>query len=158
MQFTLIDRIVQLEENRQIKAVKTLTLAEEYLQDHFPRFPVMPGVLMLESLFQASAWLLLKSDDFARPLIELAETRNIKYADFVSPGQVMTVSATVTKQDAEGQTILRAQGCVGDTAAVGGRLIVRQKCLADDDASKSALDAQMRNRLRNRFELLYRPE
>ena len=53
MRFTLIDRITELKPGVSITAVKGLTLAEEYLQDHFPRFPVMPGVLMLEAMFQA---------------------------------------------------------------------------------------------------------
>ena len=57
MRFTLIDRIVELEPGVQITAVKNLTMAEEYLADHFPHFPVMPGVLMLEAMTQAAAWL-----------------------------------------------------------------------------------------------------
>ena len=48
MRFSLIDRIVELEPCVRITAVKTLTMTEEYLADHFPHFPVMPGVLMLE--------------------------------------------------------------------------------------------------------------
>ena len=46
MRFTLLDRITQLEPGVRIEAVKNLSLAEEYLADHFPLFPVMPGVLM----------------------------------------------------------------------------------------------------------------
>ena len=57
MRFSLIDRIVELEPGVRITAVKSLTMAEEYLADHFPHFPVMPGVLMLEALTQAGAWL-----------------------------------------------------------------------------------------------------
>ena len=45
--------------------VKNLSLAEEYLSDHFPGFPVMPGVLMLEALTQAGAWLVRELEDFA---------------------------------------------------------------------------------------------
>ena len=53
MRFTLVDRIVLLEPGAKIVTVKTLSLAEEYLADHFPRFPVMPGVLMLEAMTQS---------------------------------------------------------------------------------------------------------
>ena len=49
MKFSLIDKIDLLEPNREIVATKSLTMAEEYLQDHFPKFPVMPGVLMIEA-------------------------------------------------------------------------------------------------------------
>ena len=53
MRFTLIDRIVELEQGARITAVKSVSLAEEYLRDHFPRFPVLPGVMMLEAMTQA---------------------------------------------------------------------------------------------------------
>ncbi|MFM7737804.1 MAG: beta-hydroxyacyl-ACP dehydratase, partial [Planctomycetota bacterium] len=56
MRFAQIDRIVSLIPGDSVRAVKGLALSEEYLQDHFPRFPVMPGVLMLEAIFQASAY------------------------------------------------------------------------------------------------------
>ena len=68
MRFTLIDQITLLEPDKKIEAVKNVTLSEEYLQDHFPRFPVLPGVLMLEALTQASAWLIRVSEDFALDL------------------------------------------------------------------------------------------
>ena len=47
MQFTLIDRITDVQPGASITAVRALSLAGEYLQDHFPRFPVMSGVLMI---------------------------------------------------------------------------------------------------------------
>ena len=53
MRFNLIDRIVAVEPERSLQAIKLLTLGEEYLADHFPAFPVMPGVLMLQTLVEA---------------------------------------------------------------------------------------------------------
>ena len=53
MRFTLLDRITDLRPGISITAVKTLLPDEEYLRDHFPRFPVMPGVLMLETMYEA---------------------------------------------------------------------------------------------------------
>ncbi|MGA2173288.1 MAG: hypothetical protein ABSG82_09830 [Sedimentisphaerales bacterium] len=57
MRFILIDKIVELEAGRRIKTVKCVTLAEEYLADHFPTFPVLPGVLLLEGLIESASWL-----------------------------------------------------------------------------------------------------
>ena len=57
MRFTLIDRIVDFQPGVRLTAMKSLTMTEEYLGDHFPNFPVMPGVLMLEAMTQAAAWL-----------------------------------------------------------------------------------------------------
>ena len=79
------------EAGRKITSVKLLTLAEEYLQDHFPSYPVLPGVMMLEALTQASAWLIRASEDFAHSVVELKEARNVKYGNFVEPGQVLGV-------------------------------------------------------------------
>src|SRR4029453_8280527 len=53
MRFHLVDRILDVEPGRRLRAVKFLTLAEEYLADHFPTFPVMPGVLQLQALIEA---------------------------------------------------------------------------------------------------------
>ena len=109
MQFILIDKILELNKGSDITAIKTLSIAEEYLKDHFPRFPVMPGVLMLEGLFQSSAWLVRESEDFAHSMIIMKEARNTKYAGFVSPGQTLTIRATILKQD-ETTTTLKARG------------------------------------------------
>ena len=63
MRFNLIDKIVEVQAGVSLKALKNLTLGEEYLADHFPTFPVMPGVLMLQTLVEAGAWLLRISED-----------------------------------------------------------------------------------------------
>ena len=64
MRFNLIDRIDGWESGKSLKASKFLALGEEYLADHFPRFPVMPGVLMLEACVEAAAWLWRASTGF----------------------------------------------------------------------------------------------
>ena len=89
MRLTLVDRIVDLEPGKRIRAIKCLTMLEDYLQDHFPRFPVMPGVLMLESMYQTAAWLMRATDDFAHSMVLMSEARNVKYTDFVEPGQTL---------------------------------------------------------------------
>src|SRR5690349_17293898 len=93
MRFALIDRILELEPGAKVVAQKNLSLAEEYLADHFPGFPVMPGVLMLEAMTQAGAWLVRATEDFAHSIVVLSEARNVKYGNFVEPGQTLTVTA-----------------------------------------------------------------
>ena len=87
MRFRLIDRITQLEPGQHIEAVKRLHATERYLEDHFPRFPIMPGVLMLETMYQAAHWLVRKTEDFAHSMVVLKEARNVKFSGFVKPGQ-----------------------------------------------------------------------
>ena len=156
MRFRLIDRITALEPGVRITAVKGLAYAEEYLQDHFPRFPVMPGVLMLEAMYQASAWLVRKSEHFAHAAVVLQEARNVKYADFVEPGQLLTVTAEIIKQD-QTTTTLKAQGTVHQAVAVSARLILERFHLADRFAQQTAGDEYARRCLREEFELLYWP-
>src|SRR5438552_16491396 len=111
MRFRMLDRITELVPGERITAERKLTGNEDYLKDHFPLFPVMPGVLMLEAMYQAGAWLVRGSEDFAHAFVLLKEARNVKYADFVKPGQVLTVSAEFVKQDPETIT-LKASGTV----------------------------------------------
>ncbi|HEX5312581.1 3-hydroxyacyl-ACP dehydratase FabZ [Aquabacterium sp.] len=59
--FLLVDRVLEIEDNVQIKAVKNVSINEPFFQGHFPKRPVMPGVLMLEALAQAAALLVFSS-------------------------------------------------------------------------------------------------
>src|SRR5207248_10110578 len=99
MRFNLIDRIVEVQPGRLLRAVKNLTLGEEYLADHFPTFPVMPGVLMLETLVEAGAWLLRVSSGFQHSVITLREARVVKYGAFMEPGRQMAVTVDLIEQN-----------------------------------------------------------
>ncbi|HUT09266.1 MAG TPA: 3-hydroxyacyl-ACP dehydratase FabZ family protein [Thermoguttaceae bacterium] len=156
MRFTLIDRIVELQPGAKITAVKNLTMAEEYLGDHFPRFPVMPGVLMLEAMTQASAWLIRVSEDFAHSMVVLREAANVKYGQFVEPGQTLTVTAEITKQS-DTETKLKAKGTVDDRVAVSARLVMARYNLADTNPDHDTSDQATRKELRELFSLLYHP-
>ena len=63
MRFILIDKVVSLETGKEIKAVKSVSLAEEYLADHFPTFPVLPGVLLLQGLIESASWLVRQKEN-----------------------------------------------------------------------------------------------
>ena len=95
MRLDLIDRITELHPGHSITAIKSLSMAEEYLQDHFPRFPVMPGVLMLEAMYQAAAWLVRASDGFRHSMILMTSANNVKFSDFVEPGETLVLQAEV---------------------------------------------------------------
>lgn len=156
MRFSQIDRITELHAGQSVTAIKVLTLAEEYLADHFPRFPVMPGVLMLEAMYQASAWLVRYSEDFAHAAVLLRETRNAKFSNFVLPGQVLVVQAHIVKQD-ETTTSIKAEASVADKTAVTARLVLERYNLSDRFPSRAATDALAIRTLRRQFELLYSP-
>ena len=156
MSVDFIDRITDLRPGERVEAIKTLTLAEEYLKDHFPRFPVMPGVLMLEAMFQASAWLIRQSEEFQHSVVVLKEARNTKYTGFVEPGQTLVVSAEIIKQ-AESTTTLKARGEIDGSGAVSSRLLVHRYNLRENDPAAAGKDAYMIEHLRRKFDLLYFP-
>ena len=155
MRFTLVDRIVELEPGVRIKALKNLSMAEEYLEDHFPGFPVMPGVLMLETMTQASAWLIRASEDFAHSIVVLCEARNVKYGNFVEPGGVLTVDSEIQSQD-EQHTKFKARGHVDGAPTVSARLTLKRYNLAETDPSRGDADAIIVQRLREQFAQIHR--
>lgn len=156
MRFTLIDRVVDLEPGARIVAVKNLSLAEEYLADHFPGFPVMPGVLMLEAMTQAAAWLVRVTEDFAHSTVVLKEARNVKYGNFVEPGQTLTITAEILGQD-EREVKIKAQGAVDGKQAVSARLVLDRYNLADADPERAIADQVVIQKMRELLALLYRP-
>ena len=143
MKFQLIDQIVELEPGRRIVARKSVSLAEEYLADHFPTFPVLPGVFMLEALVQASAWVVRERLDFAPGLVLLKEARNVTYKSFVMPGQTLTVESVCQELTAD-QSVFAASGAVGDRPTVKGRLTLRHLRLTDLDSGLAETETQLR--------------
>ena len=155
MQFWLLDRITSYEPDKPLTAVKNVSLAEEYLADHFPEFPVLPGVFMLEAATQAAAWLVRLSENYAHSIVVLHEARAVKYADFVTPGNTLTMHVEQTKSD-ERYVNMKFQGEVNGSISVSGRLVIERYNLADADPSKEGLDARIIEHQRMSEEILTR--
>jgi 3-hydroxyacyl-[acyl-carrier-protein] dehydratase len=153
MRFNLVDRIVEVQPSRSLRAVKNLTLGEEYLADHFPTFPVMPGVLMLETLVEAGAWLLRLSDDFRHSMIVLREAKNVKYGTFMEPGRQMAVTVELIEQNGSSATF-KGKGEVEGQATVSARLTLARYNLRDRDPALAAADERIVRHLRSLYELL----
>ena len=154
MRFTLIDRIDGWEQGKSLQAVKHLTLGEEYLGDHFPGFPVMPGVLMLQALVEAGAWLWRLTSDFRHSVIVLREVRNVKYASFMEPGRLLQLSVDLIKDEGNRWT-LRGKG----VSSAGSQTVAAQFVLAGYDLPErfcrgADLNARLRDHWRERFALL----
>jgi 3-hydroxyacyl-[acyl-carrier-protein] dehydratase len=99
MRFELVDAVLECEPDR-IVTVKQVSSAEEYLQDHFPGFPILPGVLMLEAMVQAARRLLTTRDPaMARHV--LGSVRALKYGAMVKPGDTLRVEVRIGETDSE---------------------------------------------------------
>jgi 3-hydroxyacyl-[acyl-carrier-protein] dehydratase len=94
MRFILVDRIVELTPGKKVHAVKHIALDEDYFQDHFPGFPVVPGVLLTEMMGQAAAKSLL-AEDLARGRPMLAQIESAKFASWVRPGSEVQLHADI---------------------------------------------------------------
>jgi len=154
MRFAQIDRIVSLVPGDSVRAVKGLALSEEYLQDHFPRFPVMLGVLMLEAIFQASAYLARATDDFRYSMVKLVEARNLKFQGFVQPGDQLVVMAKWHSEQGQ-QVKLKVEGTIDDRTAVSGVILIERYNLADRGLASTATDQYLIREFKRKYRLLF---
>jgi 3-hydroxyacyl-[acyl-carrier-protein] dehydratase len=118
MKFELLDSIDLLTDTK-IIASKSVTMAEDYLEDHFPSFPVLPGVMMIEALVQAASWLLMHRTQFSKSIAVLKEARNVRYGQFVAPGDTLKVEVEFLK-DTESGASFKAVGMVFAAGAGSG--------------------------------------
>ncbi|MDX2038688.1 MAG: 3-hydroxyacyl-ACP dehydratase FabZ family protein [Isosphaeraceae bacterium] len=153
MRFVLIDRITELNSGKSLVAIKNLSLAEEYLADHFPGFPVMPGVLMLEALTQAGAWLIREMEDFAHSVIVLKQAKTIKYGSFVEPGRQLQLKVELVSHDASEATF-KGVGVIEGQEMVKGRFTVTRYNLRDREPGLHTTDALIVSHLRDLYATL----
>lgn len=151
MRFHLIDRVVEWQTGQVLRAEKRLTLGEEYLADHFPSFPVMPGVLMLQAVVEASAWLWRASSGFEKTIVVLREAKNVKYGTFMQPGFTMEISTELIKVEGELATF-RGKGNVQG----GGQTVNAQVVLTSYPAPDSAVNDSIRTALQTQWQWLTR--
>ena len=152
MKFNLIDKIELLTDDR-IVGVKFVSLAEEYLADHFPTFPVLPGVMMLEAITQAAGWLLHHRTDFGKSIAVLKEARNVKYGQFVAPGNYLKVDVELQKSTETG-AVFKATGYAGTEQALAARVELAYFNLGDKQPELAGLDARLKDHHRLRWGVL----
>jgi 3-hydroxyacyl-[acyl-carrier-protein] dehydratase len=106
--FQLIDRIVDLDlAGRKIQTEATVPTASTIFEGHFPGYPLMPGVLLIETMAQTSGWLVVAANRFER-MPFLAAVKDAKLRAFVTPGQVLSVNASL-KHEGSGYSITEAR-------------------------------------------------
>ncbi len=158
MRFTLIDRIHEVSPGQRLRATKNLTLGEEYLADHFPTFPVMPGVLMLEALVQAAAWLIRITEDFDPTVITLTEVKGVKYGNFMEPGKQLKLAVEVQgSYNKELMTVpFKGTGEANGQSTVQARFVMQKRRLQDSRPELATMDEPIRRYYREQFALISR--
>jgi len=97
--FLLVDRVVEFEAHKRVRAIKNVTINEPYFQGHFPGNPVMPGVLVIEALAQAGGILtqLSHEADTSGKLFYLVKIDNAKFNRMVVPGDRLELDVTLSR-------------------------------------------------------------
>lgn len=157
MRFSLIDRIIELEPGNSITTVKNLTMAEEYLAEHFPSFPVMPGVLMIEAITQSSAWLVRVTENFRHSVVLLKEAKTVKFGQFVTPGKQLIVNCKWVEDDGQ-NTVIKAKGELDGRTSVSAKIIVTRFNLQDKSPVYRRDDQRLRAHHLKTFQMLATPE
>ena len=99
-----MDRIVELERGRRATGIKNVTLSEDFLADHFPEQPVMPGVMIAEAMAQLADWVVRESSDF-RCVGVVSSYDRLRFRNFVVPGDQLRLEVEITGQDASQATV-----------------------------------------------------
>ena len=128
----LVDRVLELEKGKRIKAIKNVSINEQFFQGHFPHRPVMPGVLMLEALAQAAALLSFETlgtmpDD--KTVYYFAGIDGARFKRPVEPGDQLTLDVTLDRMKA-GVFKFTARASVGDELAVEAELMCTMRTIA----------------------------
>ena len=114
--FLLVDRVLELEEGKKAVAIKNVTINEEFFNGHFPNYPVMPGVLIIEALAQVSAIIMLTKEGNEGRLGLLAGIDQCRFKKQVKPGDQLRLEVEIT----------RLKGAIGKgrgMATVDGELV-----------------------------------
>lgn len=153
MRFQLLDRIVSLTPGQSLVGLKRLTGAEEYLADHFPGFPLMPGVLQLQSLVEAASWLLRLTENYRHSVIVLREVKSVRFGNLMQPGRALEVTAELVRQDGT-RTSFKAKGEAEGVPTVNAQFSLEGYNLADRNPAWADRDERLIRHWKSLYQLL----
>lgn len=120
--FLLIDRIIELEPKHRAVGIKNVTINEPFFQGHFPDYPVMPGVLIVEALAQVGAVVVLSIEENKGKLAFFTGIDKVRIRDQVKPGDVLTLEVEMIRlRSSMGKG--KATARVGDKVVLEGELM-----------------------------------
>jgi len=127
----LVDRVLEVNKGKSIRALKNVSINEPYFNGHFPHRPVMPGVLMIEALAQAAALLAFESFDISSQsnnVFYFAGIDGVRFKRPVEPGDQLLLNIEVLRMKA-GVMKFKAQAFVGEELAVEAELMCTMRTI-----------------------------
>ncbi|MBP3966924.1 MULTISPECIES: 3-hydroxyacyl-ACP dehydratase FabZ [Paenibacillus] len=124
--FLLVDRIIELEEGKRAVGIKNVTMNEPFFTGHFPQYPVMPGVLIVEALAQVGCVAILKVEANRGKIGFFAGIDNCRFRGQVVPGDTLTLEVEITRMKGmigKGQAVAK----VGDKVVAEGEIMFALK-------------------------------
>lgn len=133
--YPVIDKILEIKKGKHARATKSVSLTENFFVDHFPKFPVMPGVLQLEGMVQLGSLLVSVSNDF-RYTTMLQMIKDVKFRKYVKPGDILVFEAEILSLYAD-SAIVKTKATVDEkTVANVKQIIFSCLPLTDDQVIK----------------------
>jgi 3-hydroxyacyl-[acyl-carrier-protein] dehydratase len=120
--FLLVDRIIEVEPAKKAVGIKNVTMNEPYFQGHFPDYPVMPGVLIVEALAQVGACAILSVEEYKGKIAFFAGIDRVRFRGQVKPGDTLQLEVEMTRlrgKIGKGNAVAR----VGDNVVCTGELM-----------------------------------
>jgi 3-hydroxyacyl-[acyl-carrier-protein] dehydratase len=121
MRWFWIDRFLEFESGRYATATKCVSLAEDYLHDHFPNYPIFPNSLIIEGLAQTGGLLVCEHNDFTEKVM-LGKVPKVQFFMHARPGDTLTYKATIEQINKDGATIT-ATSHIGDRLQAQAEII-----------------------------------
>lgn len=120
--FLLVDRIIEFEEGKRAVGIKNVSANEGFFSGHFPKYPVMPGVLIMECLAQVGAIILLSKKEYAGRIPLFAGMDEVRFKRQVRPGDQLRLEVNVLKLR-HGVGVAEGKAYVGDELAASGKVM-----------------------------------
>ena len=111
MRYFLVDHITECKVGENIKGIKNVAMSEDFLEFHFPKNPIMPGVLLLEALTQLTGWLEAASSDFDNWFL-IGTVNKCSFYGFALPGDQVELEVQIVPQSSPGKKVYRGIGKV----------------------------------------------
>lgn len=120
--YPFIDKILEIKKGKYARAIKNVSLTENFFADHFPKFPILPGVLQLEGMVQLGSLLVRVSKDFKYTTV-LQTIKDVKFRRFVKPGDILVFEAEILSLDRD-SAIVKTKATVDEKIVANVKQII----------------------------------